>query len=141
MSQYKAEHYEFATNGLDAKHSSKDLFKGDHTFNTVLILTSLVLAFIFGYTGIVLALNIFSFSFFLYRFILTLIGLTGDKDDEKKVEYSKDLPKYAILLPMRNEPIDVVQTLIKNIDNINYPKDKLDVVMLVDIDDALISVR
>tara|TARA_R110000744_G_scaffold175926_1_gene294747 strand:- start:10 stop:1392 length:1383 start_codon:yes stop_codon:yes gene_type:complete len=135
MQGYKQEHYEFATNGLDPKHSSKDLFKGDHTFNIVLVTLSLLAAFIFGYNGIVLALNIFSFTFFLYRFILTLIGLTGDKDDEKKAEYSEDLPKYSILLPMRNEPVDVVKTLIKNIDNLNYPKDKLDVVMLVDIDD------
>ena len=92
MQGYKQEHYEFATNGLDPKHSSKDLFKGDHTFNIVLVTLSLLAAFVFGYNGIVLALNIFSFTFFLYRFILTLIGLTGDKDDEKKGDKDDDAP-------------------------------------------------
>jgi len=89
----------------------------------------------FGYDGLVVALNIGSFTFFLYRFILSLVGLRGDTESDLKVEYSKDLPKYCVLLPMRNEPIPVVQALIDNMMKLNYPTDKLDIVMLVDIDD------
>jgi cellulose synthase/poly-beta-1,6-N-acetylglucosamine synthase-like glycosyltransferase len=131
---YTEKDYIFATSA-NLKHSCKNLFKGNHIFNISVILISILYCFTFGYDGVVLSLNIFSFSFFLYRFVLSVIGLTGDKDSNDKVEYSDDLPKYCILLPVRNEPVPVVKDLIKNMGAINYPKDKLDVVMLVDIDD------
>ena len=131
---YTSKDYTFATS-KNLTQSCKNLFKGNHTFNISLILLSLTYLFVFGYSGLVLGLNIFSFTFFFYRFVLSIVGLKGDDDSSKKVEYSDDLPKYCVLLPMRNEPIQVVEELIKNISKINYPKDKLDVVMLVDIDD------
>ena len=131
---YKKKDYRFATS-VDLKHSCRDLFKGNHWFNISLIILSVLYALYFGYDGVVLALNIFSFSFFFYRFVLSIIGLRGDKDSHHKVEYSKDLPKYCVLLPMRNEPVPVVKALIDNMKKLNYPTDKLDIVMLVDIDD------
>lgn len=131
---YTKKDYAFAISaGL--KHTCRDLFKGNHTFNISIILLSLLYCMVFGYDGIVLGLNIFSFMFFLYRFVLSIIGLTGDKDSSNMVEYSDNLPKYCVLLPMRNEPIQVVEALINNMQELNYPKDKLDIVMLVDIDD------
>lgn len=89
----------------------------------------------FGYNGLVLALNVGSFAFFLYRFVLSLVGISGDKFSKDMVSYSEDLPKYCVLLPMRNEPIPVIEALVSNISKLNYPKDKLDVVMLIDSDD------
>lgn len=131
---YTEKDYIFATS-VNLKHSCKNLFKGNHIFNISVISISILYYLTFGYDGLVLSLNIFSFLFFLYRFVLSVIGLTGDKDSNNKVEYSDDLPKYCILLPIRNEPVPVVEALVKNMDAINYPKNKLDVVMLVDIDD------
>ena len=131
---YTKKDYDFAIS-VNLKHSCRNLFKGNHIFNVSIILLSLLYCFIFGYNGLVLGLNIFSFSFFLYRFILSIIGLIGDKDSGSKVQYSKDLPRYCVLLPIRNEPIPVVEDLIKNMNKLNYPKNKLDIVMLVDIDD------
>lgn len=135
-SEYTREQYSFASSkGL--KQSSANLFKGNHWFNiTLLILTSIYLIFT-GYNGLVLLLNIFSFSFFLYKFILSIFGLSNDKDE--MLYQSKELPKYCILLPMRNEPVEVVRDLVKNIEKLNYPKDKLDVVMLIDQDDKYLT--
>ena len=131
---YTKKQYKFATS-KDMKGSCNNLFKGNHWFNISLVVASILYVFAFGYDGVVLALNIFSFGFFSYRFILSLLGFRGDKTADKKVKITKDLPKYCILLPMRNEPIPVIKALIKNMEKLNYPKDKLDIVMLIDIDD------
>ena len=133
--RYTQRQYQFATKGL-GEYSCNNLFKGNHIFNISLLALSAIYLFVFGYNGLVLGLNVFSFTFFLYRLTLTLVGLRGDKDNDKIISIeSKDLPKYCILLPMRNEPIDVVKELIKNMSLLNYPTDKLDIVMLVDLDD------
>lgn len=131
---YNKKQYTFATSA-NLKESCRDLFKGNHVFNIILIVLCILYVVAFGYDGTVLALNIFSFGFFLYRFLLSLYGLKGDKDSNNKVEYSQDLPKYCILLPMRNEPIPVIKALINNMQKLNYPTDKLDIVMLIDSDD------
>lgn len=135
--QYTQKQYNFAVDGVGEKNSCKDLWKGNHTFNISLILACIVYVIFFGYDGVVLGLNIFSFIFFLYRFILTIIGGMEDSGEEeiKTFGFNEEVPKYAILLPMRNENTDVVKELIKNISNLNYPQSKLDVVMLVDQDD------
>ena len=135
---YTKKQYNFATS-INLKESCNNLFKGNHSFNIILMVLTTVYLIATGYNGLVLALNISSFTFFFYRFVLSLLGLLGDNDSDKKVEYSEDLPKYCILLPIRNEPIPVVKDLIKNMSKLNYPKDKLDIVMLVDIDDDYIE--
>jgi cellulose synthase/poly-beta-1,6-N-acetylglucosamine synthase-like glycosyltransferase len=134
---YSRKHYKFATS-VDLKGSCSNLFKGNHAFNLLMIGACLLYVVTTGYGGLVLALNVFSFTFFLYRFILSIVGLRGDADDGKMVE-DKDLPKYCILLPMRNEPISVIRELVKNMCKLNYPKDKLDIVMLIDQDDDYLN--
>jgi len=121
------------------QYSASNLWKGSHLFNIVLLIASIAYLFLFGYNGVVLALNLISFAFFAYRTALTVVGIRGDKDSSKMVEYSEDLPTYCVLLPMRNEPIPVVKALIDNIDNLNYPKSKMDIVMLVDEDDVYLK--
>ena len=131
---YTNKEYTFATSS-NLKQTCNNLFSGNHSLNIILIVLTTLYLITFGYDGLVVALNIGSFTFFLYRFILSLVGLRGDTESDLKVEYSKDLPKYCVLLPMRNEPIPVVKALIENMKKLNYPTDKLDIVMLVDIDD------
>ena len=118
------------------EYSAKKLWRRNHSFNIILACLYGLFLYFTGYTGLVWSLNIFAFTFFVYRFVLTILGLRGDKDKTNMLSVDDPtLPRYAVLLPMRNEPTDVVQDLITNIDNLNYPKDKLDVIMLVDEDD------
>ena len=118
------------------EYSAKKLWRRNHSFNIILACLYGLFLYFTGYTGLVWSLNIFAFTFFVYRFVLTILGLRGDKDQSNMLSVDDPtLPRYAVLLPMRNEPTDVVQDLITNIDNLNYPKDKLDVIMLVDEDD------
>lgn len=141
MTQFEKD-YKWAVDGLNVfnpKHTCRDLWKGDHSVNLLLLIAYAIFITFTGYTGLVLSLNLFAFAFFTYRFVLTLYGLRGDKTKDKMVEYSDDLPGYCVLLPMRNENLDVVKELIKNVDALNYPKDKLDVVMMVDEDDDFLE--
>jgi cellulose synthase/poly-beta-1,6-N-acetylglucosamine synthase-like glycosyltransferase len=48
---------------------------------------------------------------------------------------SKNLPLYTILIPLFREE-KVVDKLIKNISEIDYPKDKLQVILIVEADDS-----
>ena len=75
---YNSKEYNFAISS-ELKESCYNLFKGNHWFNILLIILSVGYLFTFGYDGVVLGLNIFSFGFFSYRFILSLLGLKGDK--------------------------------------------------------------
>ena len=86
ISTYNKKEYTFATSAK-LETSCNNLFKGNHWFNISLIILSATYLLIFGYSGLIFGLNVFSFSFFLYRFILTLIGLQGDSDSDVKVEY------------------------------------------------------
>jgi cellulose synthase/poly-beta-1,6-N-acetylglucosamine synthase-like glycosyltransferase len=135
---YTDKQYDFATSKY-LKETCGNLFKGNHSLNILIMLTTSLYLFKYGYVGLVFALNIGSFIFFLYRFVLSLIGLAGDSNAGSIVDYSNDLPKYCVLLPMRNEPIPVVKELINNMQKLNYPKDRLDIVMLVDIDDEYLD--
>ena len=100
----------------------------------IILLTVSVYLIYTGYAGLILGLSVFSFCYFLYRFSLLLLGLP--KDGLKVELIQADLPSYCILLPLRNEPIFLVERLIENISNLEYDKSKLDVIMLVDEDDT-----
>ena len=106
---------------------------------------SILLLFILAcyYYGIILTtvftFNILAFIFFIYKVCSIVIGYRNDQDPEKMVELSEDLPTYCILLPMRNEPLAVSKELFKSLDKINYPKSKLDIVILIDEDDDFLD--
>ena len=46
----------------------------------------------------------------------------------------QELPIYTLLVPLRNEP-KIVKKIVKNLLNLEYPKDKLDIKIIVDVDD------
>lgn len=61
------------------------------------------------------------------------------KTEKKKIHFSansSDLPIYSILVPLYQEK-EKLWTIIESISNLNYPKDKLDVKLIVEADDHL----
>lgn len=118
--------------------SSRGIWRGQWV-NALLVVLTVALVFPFGYSGLVLVLNAASFTFFTYRLLISIAGLRDDRDFSKMAELNDELPTYCVLLPMRNEKPEVVAKLIANISNLNYPTDKLDVVMLVDEDDDFLE--
>lgn len=72
----------------------------------------------------------------LFKFVARIFGLCSSSS--QKVDYSKinkkDLPIYTILLPAFKESA-VIGQLIENIENLDYPKSKLDVKLIIESDD------
>ena len=83
----------------------------------------------------VLTFNLLAFAFFTYKVFAVVIGYRNDNDSEEMVEISDSLPTYCILLPLRDEPPQLSKRLFSELDKLNYPKSKLDIVVLIDNDD------
>lgn len=113
---------------------TKKLTRKPSRFNKIYLVLIFIYLFLTGYTGLIIALNVFSFSYFVYKLTLTIYGLKQIKDKDEPAYYEV-MPSYCILLPCRNECTNVINNLIKNINNLDYPKDKLDVILLIDQDD------
>ena len=106
----------------------------------ILILMFIVSLFFMSYKWLLITLNVISFSYFLYKLTLTLFGFFKKEDKETYLNLNwEELPTYCVLLPMRNEKPYVVKELIDNINALNYPKDRLDVIMLIDEDDKYLA--
>jgi cellulose synthase/poly-beta-1,6-N-acetylglucosamine synthase-like glycosyltransferase len=74
-----------------------------------------------------------------YRWRCFRRGADGDcvvriSDEDARAHPSADLPRYTILVPAYREP-EVIQTLLKNIAAMDYPRRKLEVLMLLEADD------
>lgn len=70
---------------------------------------------------------------------LFLRGSRGDvlfqvSDDEARAIPDADLPYYTVLLPVYDEP-QIVRNLIAGVGQLDYPRDKLDILLLLEADD------
>ena len=76
-----------------------------------------------------------------FRTVVMLFSLSGKGEikisDEKAAELKdEDLPVYTILLPLYREEA-VVKKLINNLERLDYPKDRLDIKLLLEEDDGM----
>lgn len=117
---------------LNEDYSCQNLWKKRNYTHYIMIVMFLSI-FLLSYVEIFILLNILSFSYFFYKFVLSIFGLFAN--NKGIITERIDLPKYCILLPVRNEKVYIIEELIQNINNLNYPKHKLDVVLLIDEDD------
>jgi len=105
------------------------------------LLTSLFLFPINTIIGFNLIINVFLFLAICFKFILTVVG--AKSETVKKISSAElgnvndeDLPMYTILLPVFKES-EVIYKLAYNLQSLDYPKDKLDVKLLVESDDEV----
>jgi cellulose synthase/poly-beta-1,6-N-acetylglucosamine synthase-like glycosyltransferase len=56
-------------------------------------------------------------------------------DDEARSVPDEDLPTYTVLVPAFREP-EVIGTLLRNLDALEYPKSKLDIKLILESDDG-----
>ncbi|WP_410541879.1 glycosyltransferase family 2 protein [Wolbachia endosymbiont (group E) of Neria commutata] len=130
---------EFASNYLYHKNpnfSAKGIKLGSIIYASFFIVVS-ALTSIEKYTYFALMLIfIIGYSSSLFKFITTVFSLCGTSN--KKVDFShlseEDFPIYTILLLAFKESA-VIEQLIENIKNLDYPKSKLDVKLLIESDD------
>lgn len=83
---------------------------------------------------LILAIELFSafYSVFIYYFIGSSSDYRLLKDENNKYLTSDPLPKVVILLPFYKEPLAVVSKTIEGSLNIDYPKDRFEVIVCDD---------
>ncbi|HDN97869.1 MAG TPA: glycosyltransferase [bacterium] len=72
-----------------------------------------------------------------HKFFLVILGILRNKEikvSREDILFFKDWPTYTILLPLYREK-EIFPQLFRAIENIDYPKDKLEVILLLEEDD------
>ncbi len=95
-----------------------------------LVGTGLIMLLNLVFLGIALGILVFVLAGLRYRLS---ISAKPNQPDPGRQEW----PLYTVLVPMYREPPNVVRQLIRNIDRIDYPKDRLDVILLLEEDDSV----
>ena len=85
-------------------------------------------------------ISYYAFCLFI-KVVFLLLGILiclFDRKDEKTTYYHPEntLPRYTILIPMFKENKNTISQLIKYIDEIEYPKDKLEVMLVLEENDV-----
>lgn len=83
--------------------------------------------------------NLFFFTNVLFKFVLSTVGARYEweevvSEDEVQQLDDKTLPIYTILLPVFKEPA-VIPKLIDGLRKIDYPQEKLDILLLLEEED------
>ncbi|MCF2970141.1 glycosyltransferase [Synechococcus sp. Nb3U1] len=114
----------------------------------ILVGYGLVLALVWGLTIapwstltlLVLLINVFYIGSILYKLILSLAGSADQfhqiTDAEVAAVDDRSLPIYTVLVPVYNEP-EVMPILIGSLSKLNYPHEKLDVLILLEEKDQV----
>jgi len=85
------------------------------------------------------AVNFFFLVGIAFKFAVSMVGARYEREltvEEKEVRSLKDeeLPRYTILVPVYREA-EVIQTLLSNLSRLDYPKEKLEILLLLEEDD------
>ncbi|MFF2484274.1 glycosyltransferase family 2 protein [Paenibacillus sp. NPDC058071] len=103
----------------------------------------LVVGLIWNWLVTLITLNIFVQVVYLFMTVFKYAILFFGAKKESQVRFTeeeiaaideRDLPVYSILVPMYKEA-NIIPHLLKNIENLDYPKSKLDVRLLLEEDD------
>jgi cellulose synthase/poly-beta-1,6-N-acetylglucosamine synthase-like glycosyltransferase len=91
------------------------------------------------FTFLIFVAQLFYVASILFKLILSLAGARAEiqqfiTDEEVKALDEKDLPVYTVLIPVYKEP-EVIGILINSLKKIDYPQNKLDVILLLEEDD------
>ena len=86
-------------------------------------------------------IQIFYFFAVGFKFIISIAGATSEleqyiTDEEVQSLKDEELPVYTILVPVYKEP-EVVGILINSLKKMDYPQNKLDVILLLEEDDKV----
>lgn len=83
-------------------------------------------------------INLFYLFTMLFKITIFSLGGFGRKYDYSE-EFSsideRELPRYSLLVPMYKEKEKTIKNLLEAVRNLNYPKAKLDIKLIVEADD------
>lgn len=110
-----------------------------------LLLGLLATGLVLNFKSVTIFLNVAMSFFFLIAIIFKLfLSLVGSRfelyqavsKEELKSVIDDELPIYTILLPVYNEG-NLIRKLIWNLQNIDYPRERLDIKLLIEEDDDI----
>jgi cellulose synthase/poly-beta-1,6-N-acetylglucosamine synthase-like glycosyltransferase len=136
-----------ATDGLARDHlelSAQRVITGPQRLVALLILVALVV----GMVGaphrtlqiVLVALNILFAGSLTFKGVTALVGIIGNPgirigDDEVASLANHELDRYTILVPAYRES-GVVEGLMRNLGQLDYPREKLEILLLLEADDV-----
>ncbi|RMH04835.1 MAG: glycosyltransferase, partial [Aquificota bacterium] len=91
------------------------------------------------FIALMVLVQIFYVVSILFKLVVSLAGAKSEmeqyiSDEEVKSLDEKDLPVYTVLVPVYKEP-EVIGILINSLKKMDYPQNKLDVILLLEEDD------
>ncbi|MGW6032333.1 glycosyltransferase family 2 protein [Gordonia terrae] len=124
---------------LSARHP---LSRGQH-LGLVVVAVAIAVAFALTWrVSLAVVLSVCAVYFLassIDKFVLITRGMSGRgvlrvSDDDARVIPDDDLPVYTVLLPVYGEP-EIVTNLVAGVGRIDYPADKLDILLVLESDD------
>jgi hypothetical protein len=127
--------------------SASQVFTGAQIAIGAAILVGVLVALLWNFwttlAVLVAAVNVFYFFSIAYKLLLSIVGSFERRPPTDRPESAPlddaDLPLYSILVPVYKEP-EVVPTLLQALSRLDYPAEKLDVLLLMEEDD-LVTIR
>jgi len=91
--------------------------------------------------GIITAIGLVFLAGTIFKFVIAMLGAKFDvvervSDADVAALQDRDLPKYTVLVPVFREA-NIVAQLVGNLGKIDYPVDKLEVLVLIEEEDTL----
>jgi len=127
----------------DAESSALVTFTAPQLIAIFLMLTAVVVGLFLNFRIVAIIINVLLSSFFLvaivFKLFLALVGSRFElfqavsREEVRKVD-DGNLPIYTIHLPVYKED-KLIKKLIWNIQSLDYPKERLDVKLLIEEDD------
>jgi cellulose synthase/poly-beta-1,6-N-acetylglucosamine synthase-like glycosyltransferase len=145
-SYFKEKFIDRAVHGLfytNPEYSASIVFsKGQVLVMGILLYLSLVWIYydaVSYLTFLILIVQVFYVASILFKLVLSLAGAKAEMqqfitDEEIKALDEKDLPVYTVLVPVYKE-LEVIGILINSLKKVDYPQNKLDVILLLEEDD------
>jgi len=104
-----------------------------------LLAVALVVAPVSTVVWISAALSVLFLAAVMFKFVVSMVGLKHERleavtDEEVVALRDSDLPRYTVLVPAYKEA-GVVAKVIASLDRLDYPKEKLDLILLLEEDD------
>lgn len=125
------------------EESASQVFTGPQVLFFGFISITLVLGLIWNFwavgTSLILLTSLFYAASILYKLLISLMGSLAEQEVRITPEQvasvnNAELPIYSVLVPVYKEP-EVVPTLLKALSRMDYPSEKLDVLLLMEADD------
>lgn len=113
--------------------------RGQIILLVLLVLTALLLVFCWPWLSFLLCLlggSLLALGLVLVRVLVYLLGLRRCRNRAAQLPGDAELPVYTLLVPLYQEQA-VIPHLIASLSQLDYPQDKLDIILLVEEADEL----